>query len=103
MGLKQIETGKLEVVCQPWVHSSSGEQCDAGFSLHLTFDAVARYLYARRQEMPVATPSSYAWIDWRRSAYWIGVSDVVAMALYNTEDEGLRFGPDFVLPEKYDA
>lgn len=94
----QIPSGELPVICQPWAYKSSSEIRYAGFSLHLNFDSVARYLLDLRHQMPLETPTTYTWIDWRQPAFRTGVAGLVAVSLYNTEDWGLRFDSRYELP-----
>jgi hypothetical protein len=98
MERKQIELGDTEAICQKWVHSSSSGQYYAGFSVHLSHDALGRYLDERRRDMSDATPASYTWIDWCAPTQHIGISQALVDRMLNEGLDGLQFGMNYDYP-----
>ncbi len=76
MVLKEIEAGTNQTICQKWEESERGwgERPD-GFSLHLSFEGLHRYLTEYWDEMPDEVPDEYSRPC--GTPYPVGVSDEV--------------------------
>lgn len=74
--MKNIELGSNEVICQKWEESERdwGRRPD-GFSLHISFEALQRYIKDYWDGMPDTAPDEYSCPDGH--AYPVGVSDKV--------------------------
>lgn len=74
---KQIELGTNMVVCQKWEESERywGTRPD-GFSLHISYEALRRYVKGYWDSMPDEAPDEYSRPD--GTPYPVGVSDAVA-------------------------
>lgn len=86
---KQIETGENFAVCQKWEESERGwgERPD-GFSLHISYEGLQRYIKKYWDRMPDSTPDEYS----RPSGtpYEVGVADSVIEEIKLAGD-GIRF------------
>ena len=92
--MKQIELGSNSVICQKWEESDLGWTRPHGFSLHLSFEGLKRYIDEYWSGMPDNTPDIYSRPD--GSPYPLGVSDELYRELVIAED--IRFSDEFAAP-----
>ena len=92
----QIEAGPHTVVCQKWEESEAGWGTRPdGFSLHLTFNGLKKYVSDYWDRMPEEAPAEYE--RPHGTPYEIGVSDSVKLKL-EEKDGDMRFGTNFRYP-----
>lgn len=87
--MKNIKLGGNEVICQKWeeIERGWGSRPD-GFSLHLSFDSLKRYIQAYWDNMPDIAPDEYSQPDGH--PYPVGVSNEVYLDIVENED-GKRY------------
>ena len=92
----KIEEGLNQVICQKWEESERGwgERPD-GFSLHLSYEGLERYIKEYWRGMPPAVPDEYSRPD--GTPYPVGVSGDVTGQIEETGD-GLRFYSNYEYP-----
>lgn len=88
--MKNIELGGNEVICQKWeeLERGWGVRPD-GFSLHLSFESLKRYIQDYWDGMPDSPPDEYSRPDGH--PYPVGVSNEVYLDLVESGD-GRRYG-----------
>lgn len=94
--MKEIELGQHEAICQKWEESEKnwGVRPD-GFSLHLSFAALKRFVHAYWDAMPDDAPEAYSRPD--GTPYIVGVSQEIAHKIQEAGD-GLRFSKAYKYP-----
>jgi hypothetical protein len=87
--MKNIQLGGNEVICQKWeeLERGWGSRPD-GFSLHLSFDSLKRYIQGYWDNMPNTAPDEYSRPD--GTPYPVGVSDEVYLEVVESGD-GRRY------------
>lgn len=84
-----LELGEHVVVCQKWEERERGwGSRPEGFSLHVSYEGLARYIKTYWARMPAATPDEYSCPS--GTPYPIGVSDAV-LAEVAAAGDGLRY------------
>lgn len=93
---QQIELGPNEAICQKWEESEKGWGTRPdGFSLHLSYEALAKFITAHWDELPDEVPEEYS----RPSGtpYPVGVSDTV-FAMLRATGGSLLFSANYDYP-----
>lgn len=94
--MKNIELGGNEVICQKWEESERGWGTRPdGFSLHLSFSALSKYVQSYWDTMPDDTPDEYSKPD--GTAYPVSVDDVTYRAIEQS-DGGIRYYSEIEYP-----
>lgn len=93
--MKNIELGSNPVICQKWEESERGwGRRPDGFSLHISYDALRRYIKTYWDGMPDVAPDEYSCPD--GTAYPVGVSDEVYQAVQS--GDGIRYSSNTNYP-----
>ena len=96
---KSIEEGINQVVCQKWEESERGWGCRPdGFSLHLSYEGLARYIKFYWDSMPNEAPDEYSKPD--GTPYPVGVGDSILAQMQ--EDRETGGGGDLRFPSFYE-
>ena len=93
---QQIELGPNPAICQKWEESERGWGTRPdGFSLHLSFESLKRYIKRYWDSMPDYAPDEYSRPN--GEPYPVGVSDEIFSELETSED-GIRYYSHYEYP-----